>query len=135
MYYDGRGVPQDYTKAAKWYRKAAEQGYNISQLKLGLMYHTGQGVPFSYTQAVKWFRKAAEQGDALSQTLLGLMYVKGEGVPQNDVQAHMWLNLAAAQDLKGGAKSRDNVAKKMTPAQLAEAQRLAREWTEKHRQK
>jgi hypothetical protein len=42
--------------------------------------------------------------------------------------AHMWFNLAAAQGLEPAAKARDDVAKLMTPAQLAEAQKLAREW-------
>ena len=60
------------------------------------------------------------------------MRADGEGVPQDYVRAHMWLNLAAAQDKSQyhfAAKARDELAAKMTPAQIAEAQRLAREWT------
>ena len=59
------------------------------------------------------------------------MYEDGKGVPQDYVQAHMWYNLAAAQGGMAGdttVKNRDRVAKRMTPAQIAEAQRLAREW-------
>ena len=81
-----------------------------------------------YTTAVAWYRKAAEQGDAGGQYSLGLMYFDGHGVPQDFAQAHMWFNLAAAQGDAEAAKSRDRVAARMTPAQLAEVQKLAREW-------
>ena len=63
MYEQGKGVPQDYKEAAKWYRKSAEQGDADAQDKLGLMYYNGQGVPKDYKEAVKWYTKAAEQGD------------------------------------------------------------------------
>ncbi len=80
-----------------------------------------------------WLRTAAEKGYAPAQYNLGVMYHTGQGVPQDYVQAHMWYNLAAAglppgEGRDSAAKNRDIVAKLMTPAQLAEAQRLAREW-------
>ncbi len=135
MYHNGQGVPQDYTQAVKWYRLAAEQGHPLAQYGLGLMYANGQGVPQDYTQAIKWFRLAAEQGYASAQYHLGLMYATGEGVPQDYVEAHKWLNLAAArfsasekEDRQKAVNNRDVVAGIMTPAQVAEAQRLAREW-------
>ena len=56
------------------------------------------------------------------------MYFVGWGVPEDYVQAHMWLNLAAAKGQKNTAEIRDDVARKMTPAQIAAAQKLAREW-------
>ncbi len=85
---------------------------------------------------MKWYRKAAEQGNDSAQFNLGVMYTKGRGVPQDYVQAHMWYNLAAAgsppgEDRDSAAKNRDIVAERMTPAQIAEAQRLAREWKPK----
>ncbi len=83
-----------------------------------------------YTEAVKWYRKAAEQSDAIAQLFLGRMYVAGQGVPQDYVLAHKWLNLAAAQR-SNFTKERDLVAAKMTPAQIAEAQKRAREWKPK----
>ena len=57
------------------------------------------------------------------------MYIKGQGVAQNYIRAHMWLNLAAAQGDAGALASRDHLARMMTPAQVAEAQRLAQERT------
>jgi TPR repeat protein len=77
---------------------------------------------------------AAEQGDASAQFNLGVSYLNGQGVPQDYVQAHLWFNLAGVQATdsdKKAAEARDNVAALMTPAQVAEAQRLAREWNPK----
>ena len=112
----------------------AAQGHAAAQSKLGVMYTNGQGVPQDDGEAVKWFRAAAEQGHAGAQSNLGLMYREGRGVPHY-VQAHMWYNLAASQssgeDRETAAKNRDDIAKKMTPEQIAEAQRLAREWKPK----
>jgi clan AA aspartic protease (TIGR02281 family) len=59
------------------------------------------------------------------------MYASGQGVPQDYVTAHMWLNLAAARGYKDAAQNRDNIAAQMTPAQIAEAQKLGREWLQK----
>jgi TPR repeat protein len=136
MYYTGEGLPQDYSMAAAWLRKAADQGNSEAQHALGVLYDNGNGVPKDSARAALWYRKAADQGDAEAQHSLGSMYFVGEGVPQDYVQAHMWLNLAAsrasdAEVRKEMAMFRDHVAAKMTPAQIAEAQRLASEWVPK----
>ena len=57
------GVKQDFAEAAKWYRKAAEQGDAAAQYNLGIMYEEGTGVKQDFAEAAKWYRKAAEQGD------------------------------------------------------------------------
>ncbi len=136
LYYHGKGVPEDDAEAVKWYRKAAAQGNAGAQYNLGVMYDKGLGVPQDHAEAVKWFRKAAEQGDADAQNNLGVMYGMGRGVPQDYVQAHMWYSLAASRlppgtDRDGAVKNRDIIAARMTPAHIAEAQRLAREWKPK----
>ena len=82
-------------------------------------------------QAVKWYRLAADQGDANAQLNLGVMFAIGQGVPQDHVQAHKWFNLAGTGGVEDGRKGRDILAKQMTPAQIAEAQRLARAWQPK----
>ena len=131
MYSLGLGVPQDDAETAKWYRKAAEQGFAFALVKIGFMYEKGWGVPQDYAEAVKWYRKAEEQGIAVAQFKLGFMYDKGRGVPQDYVLAHKWINLFAARGgmaVDSTAKMLDHVASKMTPEQIAEAQRLAREW-------
>ena len=100
------------------------------------MYRDGRGVPQDYGEAVALFHMAAAQGDARGQENLGWMYVLGRGVPQDYVEAHKWFNLAASLST-GVARmrpelSRDFVADQMTPADLSEAQRRAREWREAH---
>jgi TPR repeat protein len=81
-----------------------------------------------YATALRLIRPLAEQGDASAQYNLGVFYDNGLGVPQDYVSALMWLNLSAAQGKEGAATFRDLVARLMTPAQIAEAQKLAREW-------
>ena len=88
-------------------------------------------MPQDYAQAVKWYRKAADQGHAKAQYNLALMYANGYGVPQDYVSAHMWWNLAAAKGDENAKRNRDIVAERMAPEQIAEAQRLAREWKPK----
>ncbi len=136
MYHYGQGVPQGYAEAVKLYRKAAEQGYANAQNTLGFMYRYGQGVPQDYAKALQWYRKAVEQGVAEAQYNLGSMNYNGLGVPQDYAKAHMWFNLAASrlppgEDRDRAVKNRDIVAKRMTPAQLFKAQKLAREWRPK----
>jgi TPR repeat protein len=81
--------------------------------------------------AADWMKRAAEQGNAQAQDAIGRMYFGGVGVPKDYVEAHKWLSLAAAQGYKDTAQFRDLIASAMTPAQIAEAQRLAREWKPK----
>ena len=130
MYAEGKGVPQDYTQAIVWYRKAAEQGNARAQFTLGWMYVEGKGVSRDYAQAAVWYRKAAEQGFAKAQGNMGVMYHLGAGVPQDNVQAHKWFNLSVSRGNGSAIEERSMVEKEMSPAQLAESQRLAREWTE-----
>jgi hypothetical protein len=92
------------------------------------MFAKGQGVPQKYPEAVKWYTRAADQGFADAQFNLGSLYYEGQAVPQDYVRAHMWFNLSAAQGMQDAATVRDTLARLMTPAQIAEAQKLAREW-------
>ncbi len=118
----------DYATALREWRPIAEQGNARAQYNLGVMYYNGQGVPQDYAEAAKWFRKAADQGEAKAQFNLGVMYDSGYGVPQDYVQAHMWYNLAGAQGRTAAARNWGRVAKLMTPAQIAEAQRRVAKW-------
>ena len=151
MYAKGLGVPQDHAEALMWFRPLAEQGDAAAQFSLGQMYDNGLGVPQDHAETVKWYRAAAEQGDADAQLNLGLMYANGLGVPQDDVQALKWIILsvqhgdATAQTKyfyfffekplfqwrwgrSEAEKALDIVTKQLTPAQIAEAERMARDW-------
>ena len=121
----------DYATALRIYRQLADQGYADAQCNLGFMYGQGQGVAKDYAEAMRWCRKAADQGYADAQYNLGLMYGFGKGVTQDIVQAHMWYTLAVASGDRSAGALRDALATKMTPAQIARAQKLAREWKPK----
>jgi TPR repeat protein len=81
-----------------------------------------------YATAVLLNRPLAEQGDANAQYNLGTFYDNGLGVPLEKVRAYMWFSLSAAQGRDGAAAFRDLIARRMTPAQIAEAQKFARDW-------
>lgn len=116
----------------KQLRQAAELGIPGARYGLGMMYLQGNGVPQDYAEAEKWLRQAAEQGHNSAQCIIGAIYGEGKGVAQNYVQAYMWLNLCAAtakgEKRETAAKFRDEIAKRMEPQQIEEAQKLAKEW-------
>jgi TPR repeat protein len=124
MYDQGKDVAQDYKTAVKWYTLAAEQGNAWAERSLGIMYDNGHGVAQNYKTAIKWFTLSAEQGNVFAQINLGVMYEKGKGVAQDYVKSHMWFNIAAI-DLNAISSFRDDIAKKMTPVQIAQAQEAA----------
>jgi TPR repeat protein len=164
IYAAGYGIPQNGVEAMAWYRRAAERGHANAQYNLGVAYETGRGVTQDAAVAVRWFRPAAEQGSASAQFALGDMYARGAGVAQDTVIAYMWLSLAASQEAPLAKQRRtatgvfdrvtewfmrrvsrrptyeltsattvlDEVADRMTSAQITEAQRLAREWEALH---
>ena len=125
-YAEGQGVAKDYPEAVKWYRKAAEQGHAQGQNSLGVCYANGRGVAKDYVEAVKWCRKAAEQNLASAQHNLGVAYHSGEGVAKNYVEAYKWYLLAAGQGQENAKKNMRTLEVSMTREQIAEGQRLAR---------
>lgn len=124
--------------------KAAKNGAAVAQFSLGIMNYPigdpafdgakpGPGVTGNLQQAISWYRRAADQGDFDSLVVLGMAYSEGVGVPQDYVEAHKFFNVAASRvkyaDMRGDImKRRDELAAKMTLTQVAEAQKLAREW-------
>ena len=114
-------------------KKSAEQGIAESQYNLGNMYYHGQGVTQDYKQAVYWWQKSAEQGYVGAQLNLGLMYAYGLGVIEDYVTARMWFNISG--NPREASEEIDKLSKRMTPQQIEEAQRMAREWVEKFEKK
>ena len=96
------------------------------------MYYEGDGVPKDDKTAVKWWTLSAEQGHAPAQVNLAVKHAFGAGVPKDIVYAYMWANLAASNGKENGGGLRDDLAKKMTPQQIAEAQKLSRECVAKN---
>ncbi|CAH0274772.1 Secretory immunoglobulin A-binding protein EsiB [Massilia sp. Bi118] len=129
MYYMGHGLPRDYKQAFRWHRKAALQGLPAAEYVVGAMYYTGNAVPQDQALAVSWFRKAAGQGHPDAQYALGLMYrYHVAGLPEDAVLAYMLWDLAAARGHRNAGEQRADIARRMTEAQIEEAQRLSRNW-------
>ncbi|MGC9943319.1 MAG: DUF4272 domain-containing protein [Verrucomicrobiota bacterium] len=91
----GRGVKQDYAKAAERYRQAAEQGHADACGALGALYHQGLELDQDYPEAARWYQKGAEGGSVEAEFGLGVLYSDGLGVQQNDAEAFKWFHRAA----------------------------------------
>jgi hypothetical protein len=106
----------------------ADQMDAHAQYDLGVTYAYGQGVTQDYQEAAKWFRLSADQGIPEAQCDLGAMLQAGFGVPQDYTQAMMWYLIAKANGSTLPDQNLHQLESLSTPAQIAEAQRRAREW-------
>ena len=122
----------DFATALREWRPLAERGDVRAQINLAHLYDNGLGVRRDFAEAAKWFRAAAEQGEVQAQYNLGSLYQQGWGVRRDYVQAHLWFSLASALGDGVAGTARDAAEDKMTPAQITEAEQLAREWLERH---
>jgi TPR repeat protein len=113
--------------------ESAQKGDAEAQFELGKNYETGRiGLLKDLAQAEHWYRLAAVQGDPFAEASMGLLYQFGKGVPRDSVQALMWYEIALARSTGGDrasiAELRDDLIGDMTAAQIAEAQRMARDF-------
>jgi Sel1 repeat len=107
---DSARLSGNYFIAMKWWRRAADRGNASAQMKLAHLYEGRGGIPTDYTQAYKWYDIAA----AIVGTKIDGLPVAASPNEEKDNSDQLWY--------------RDQVAKHMTSEQIAEAQRLAREW-------
>jgi uncharacterized protein len=127
----GADTTLDYTQAAYWYLKAANQNHPLAQFNLGLMFADGQGVAQDEAKSVMWMRMAAQQGDAGAQYHLGMKHRRAsfEGSPkdalESNLEAYKWLHLAAAQGYRASDAARDDIAINFTLAQVVEGNHRA----------
>ncbi len=122
----------DYATELAIVRPLAAQGFAFAQFNLGVLYDHGHGVPMDDRQAIAWYRKAAEQGLPQAQINLGIMYEEGEGGPVDLVQAYFWYAMADSQGDSQGPQAKREIVAKMTPAQVAEAEKKIKEWRATH---
>lgn len=127
---------QDYATALSIWRPCAEQGLASAQYQLGVLFERGRAVPQNYSVAARWYLLAANQGDVFAQNNIAFLYQWGRGVPRDRVLAYMWFNIASGTGdrlmSEVSAERRDYISQQMTNAEIAEAQRLAREWMAAH---
>lgn len=134
-YHFGQGVPQDDAEAVLWYRKAAARRYAKAQYNLGVCCDLGRGLPQDHAEAVGWYGKAARQGHAKAQFNLGISYKIGQGTSQDLVEAYAWLSLAAAGGEAPALPARDELGKRLSSAELEQAQARERKLLEELRPK
>ncbi len=125
--------PRDLESAIKWFSRAANNGDPWAQLRLGEFYLNGEGVVQDNGEAVKWTMLSASQGFSQAQVKLGFMYYEGHAVPKDYVLAYKWFNIVAANTSEDWwycdpVRIRDNLERLLTHDQIAEAQRLSREF-------
>lgn len=130
-YENGRGVDGDDVEAVRWFRQAAAQKFPDAEAELGQCHLDGVGATKDIVEGLMWLQRAAAHGSAIGESRLGTCYERGTGVPKDSVQAYKWFTLAAAQDDELAPDLRVSLAKLesiLTPEQVAEAQKLARDF-------
>jgi TPR repeat protein len=133
LYANGFGVTMDDFASLKWYGLAAEQKHPEAQANLGVMYANGWGVRQSDEEAFNWYTLAAEQGIVAAQVGIAKMYSNGFGAEKNIVLAHKWFSIASELGDYNAASKRDDLAAKMSEAQIADAAGQATTWLENNR--
>ncbi len=116
---------RDFARAHQICRPLADVGSAVAQFVLGIMYQEGEGVRLDGDAAVIWYAKAAEQGHVEAQFNLGTMYRYGRGVWLDYVEAFAWFDIAAEGRHPDALRSRGIVARRLSPTQLANAERRA----------
>lgn len=87
LYETGRGVPQSFPEALRWYGEAARNGSAIAMYCLGRLHENGRGAQQDFGKAAQYYSKAARRGEQRSQGRLGYLYETGHGVPQSSRDA------------------------------------------------
>ncbi|MCC6296036.1 MAG: SEL1-like repeat protein, partial [Pseudomonadales bacterium] len=127
MYDNGFGVKQDHQEAGRWYEQAVARNYGPAMYNLALQHEYGTGRPKDYAAAMRLYTQAAELGEPWAQFAIALLYDNGFGVTRDPVRAYMWFDITGAGH-EHAIHNRDSVAEELTPEQIEEGRRLAREW-------
>lgn len=128
LYERGMGVKTDLSRARIWYLRAAKQGNVKAMHNLAVLSAGRVGSRPDYATAVQWFTEAGERGLADSQFNLGILYQSGLGAKRDLTTSYKWFSLAAARGDKQAIHRRDDLRARMSPAQLASAERMVRGW-------
>jgi TPR repeat protein len=132
------GLTADPAEAIKWYRMAAAQNHTEAIQHLAMLYTMGQGVKADAAEAAKLFRQGADLGNADCVWGLGQCYLSGKGVPQDTVMGYALFSASLdgvgnPQQKQAMTERRDQLGKALTPAQLAKAEPVIKEWEAKLR--
>jgi len=127
-YFDAKVVDRSITDAVKYMMIGAEGGDARAQMDLGTYYDKGWGVPHDSKLAAKWYKAAADNGKPDAQYNVGTMYEEGEGVNQDYKLAYAYYLMAAKNGFPNyPAKAIERLSKKMEPADIKAASKMAAE--------
>jgi uncharacterized protein len=124
---DSKDTTRDYAQAAKLFQQAADVGHAGAQCYLAMLYSKGQGVPKDFAAALKWYRQAAMNGSSRAALALGDLLSDGIEMPEDHVAAFVWYGVAAAQGHKVAPLLRESQRRKLSPTQVAEAEKQVAE--------
>ena len=129
-YYTGFVVSQDYEKAFKLIKEAAEGDAQIdeAQLVLAEMYAYGRGTVQNYQNAINFYRSSVNQNNLEAAMMLGNIYAAGIICEKNNIAAHTLFNIAASKNVPDAAEQREKVAQEMKLEELDKAQSSAQEY-------
>lgn len=105
-YLEGKGVERQLpvnerlSKAARWFRRAAENGHAASQYRLATLYELGQGAPKDTAESMIWYERAAEKGHVKAMHNLAVLSITGNGKSVNYLTAAKWFAKAAEHGLR-----------------------------------
>lgn len=132
MFKFGYGVPKDIKKSIYWLMESAVQGDPRGQCELGGILLTKNSEYYDSEFGCNWLKQSAEQGYAKAQYMLACMYFIGDGVKQDNSSSYYWSFIAYSQGVNEALSSMEIAKRYMTPAQIAQAQQMARDWISKH---
>ena len=124
-------VTKDQGKARELLLRAAKQGYPDAQHALGHMYLHGWGGAKDASEGARWVKEVAEQGNVEAQVLLAALFLTGEGVKKDETAAYMWLSVEGSRGDADTKRLRDILSRHMSSEQIANAEKLAKEWKPK----
>ena len=126
-------VERDLQQSRHWFTKAAERGDTDSQQRLADFYRFGEGTDRNITKAIDLYERAAEGGNGSAQYILGTLYDFGSEVEPDRIAAFKWYTIAERNYASFKFRKSD-LSEKLTPEQITEAERMARDWLAAHPQ-
>ena len=129
-YFGDHGVAKDGKKAFQYLLLPAAAGDAVAQNFIGVMYQIGFGADKDPARAFTWFQQAAESGEAKAQGNLANLYATGSGVPRDLVQAYKWFSVSLLSG-GGSAVAVQEIKGDLTPAEIAQGDKLIKEFQEK----
>lgn len=123
-YQKGIGIRQDNVAAVGWFSLASQQGLPVAMVNLGSCYERGDGTVTDMNRAGTYYSAAAKLNHPVAQMLLGNLFEEGKGTELNLTFAYVNYHRAAAQGLTAAEAKRDAVAKRLTPKQKNDAEKL-----------